>query len=331
LEDPSVETRVNTSTKIVEGFNAGTLSDSEWKMAEEIFRVLVKDAEVRVREALALNLKENPAIPHDVAVSLANDVERLALPVLQFSEVLTDADLIEIISSQSPEKQVASAKRESVSESVSENLVESGNEQAVTSLMANQGAQISERTLLKAVDDFGNSEGVQDAMVHRANLPVKVSERLVTIVSEKLAAGLTGRQDMSDATITDLILQTRERAVISLSTDSDQGDVETLVRQLHDNGRLTQSIILRGLCMGDLTFFVAGMAELAGISIENARSLIYDSGRLGLRTLCRQAEIPVPQLVAVRAAVDVWQEMEYDGRAQDRERYSQRIIERIMT
>ena len=168
-------------------------------------------------------------------------------------------------------------------------------------------------------------------MVHRAKLPVTISERLVTMVSEKLAADLIGRHDLPENVVTDLILQTHERAIISLSADSDEGDVEVLVRQLHKNGRLTPSIILRGLCMGDMTFFETAMAELADVSLMNARTLIYDSGMLGLRTLCRQANIPVAQLVAVRAAIDVSREMEYDGREHDRERYARRMIERIMT
>jgi uncharacterized protein (DUF2336 family) len=265
-----------------------------------------------------------------VALSLAKDVEQVALPVLQFSEVLTGADLIEIIASQSPEKQVAIAKRETVSVSVSEKLADSGNEKAVASLVANLGARISESSLLKVVKDFGDIEDFQDAMVNRPKLPVSVSERLVTVVSEKFAADLFDRNDLPDSMVTDLILQTRERAVISLSTDSDEGDVETLVKQLHKIGRLAPSIILRGLCMGDLTFFEAGMAELANVPLMNARSLIYDSGQLGLRLLCRKAEIPESQFTAVRAAIDVSLEIDYDGRKNDRKRYSRRMIERIM-
>jgi len=331
LSNPSADTRAETAAKIAGGFEVGALSDAERQLAEEIFRVMVKDAEVRVREALAQNLKENPDIPHDVAISLAEDVEQVALPVLLLSDVLTDDDLIAIISSQSPEKQVAIARRPSVSENVSDALVETGNEEAVTSLVSNEGAEISERSLLKVVDDLGDRESIQDAMVHRGKLPVTVSERLVTMVSEKFAADLIGRNDLPDNAVTDLILQTRERAVISLSADSEEGDVERLVNQLHKNGRLVPSIILRGLCMGDMTFFEAAMAELAGVSLMNARTLIYDSGTLGLRTICRQANIPLPQLIAVRAAIDVSREMEYDGREHDRERYSRRMIERIMT
>ena len=331
LSDPSVETRADMAAKIAGDFDANALSENERRLAEEIFHVMVKDAEVRVREALALNLKENAGVPHDVALSLAKDVETVALPMLRFSEVLTDEDLIQIVASQSPAKQVAIAKRAQVSEGVSEALVDAGNEEAVTSLVANVGAEISEKSLQKVVDDLGEREAIQDAMVHRPSLPVAVSERLVTVVSEKFLGELIKRRDLPEDVVTDMILQARERAVISLSTDSDEADVGTLVRQLSENGRLTPSIMLRGLCMGDLTFFEAALAELAGVSLANARQLIHDSGSLGLRTICRQANIPTQQLVAVRAAIDVSEEMEYDGREHDRERYSRRMIERIMT
>ena len=331
LSDPSAETRADMAAKIAGDFDANALSENERRLAEEIFHVMVKDAEVRVREALALNLKENAGVPHDVALSLAKDVETVALPMLRFSEVLTDEDLIQIVASQSPAKQVAIAKRAQVSEGVSEALVDAGNEEAVTSLVANVGAEISEKSLQKVVDDLGEREAIQDAMVHRPSLPVAVSERLVTVVSEKFLGELIKRRDLPEDVVTDMILQARERAVISLSTDSDEADVGTLVRQLNENGRLTPSIMLRGLCMGDLTFFEAALAELAGVSLANARQLIHDSGSLGLRTICRQANIPTQQLVAVRAAIDVSEEMEYDGREHDRERYSRRMIELIMT
>lgn len=331
LSDPSADNRAKTAAKVAGDFDSGALSDSERQIAEEIFRFMVKDAEVRVREALAQNLKESPDLPHDVALSLAQDVDQVALPILQFSDVLTDDDLIEIIQSQSEDKQTAIAGRSSVSDSVSEALVDTGNEKAITSLLSNEGADISEHSLKKVVDDYGEREQIQDAMVHRPKLPVSVAEKLVTVVSEKLAGELIARHDLPENAVTDLVLQTRERAIISLSTDSDTGDVDILVQQLHKNGRLTPSIVLRGLCMGDLTFFEAAIAELASVSLANARQLIYDSGQLGLRTLCRKAKIPLSQLIAVRAAIDVSQEMEYDGRENDRERYSRRMIERIMT
>jgi len=331
LTDPSTDARAETAAKIAADYVPEKLSESERELAEEIFRMMVKDAEVRVREALAQNLKENPAVPHDVAKALAGDVDRVALPVIEFSEVLSDQDLIEIIASQDSSKQVAIAKRRTVSETVSGALVDAGNEAAVTTLVANEGAEISERSLNKVVDDFGDNEAVQNAMVHRPKLPVTISERLVTLVSENLKEELAKNQEIPADLATDLILQSRERATVTLGSIGDEADLVKLIKQLYNNGRLTPSIIVRALCMGDLAFFEASLARLSGATLVNTRQLIHDSGPLGLKALFEKAGLPSSHYPAVRAAVDVAGETEYDGREHDRERYSRRMIERILT
>ena len=137
--------------------------------------------------------------------------------------------------------------------------------------------------------------------------------------------------EMSDSMATDLILQSRERATITLSTESDDDDVEKLIRQLRENGRLTPSIILRALCMGDLNFFETAVCALAEVPLVNGRQLMHDSGALGLKALYEKTGLPESHFPAVRAAIDVARETEYDGRENDRERYSRRMIERILT
>jgi len=331
LADPSVDTRAETAAKIASDFGAGALNDTEVEVAQEIFRIMVKDAEVRVREALSQNLKENPLLPHDVAVNLANDVDTVALPVLRFSDVLTDADLVEIVRSQGQEKLKAIAGRSAVSETVSEALVETHDEETVAALVANEGAEISETAFQKVVDEFGDKENIQVAMVHRPSLPVTVSERLVTMVSEHLKEELATRHELDADLATDLILQSRERATISLSSESSEAELQRLIDQLYDNGRLTPSIVLRALCVGDMNFYEFAMAKLTGASLANIRMLIHDSGTLGLKGAYQKAGLPMAQFPAVRAAIDVAAEMDYDGREQDRERYSRRMIERILT
>jgi uncharacterized protein (DUF2336 family) len=331
LNDPSGDTRAETAAKIAQNFGENNLSDKEREMAQDIFRIMVKDAEVRVREALAQNLKENPDVPHDVAVSLAKDVVSVSLPVLQFSEVLSDADLIEIVRSQDSAKQVAIAQRETVSETVSSALVDTENADVVSSLVSNEGAEISSGDLEKVVEDFAENDAIKDAMVFRPKLPVTVAERLLTTVSEKMKEELAKRHEIADDLATDLILQTRERAVIGLSAEGDETDLEKLIHQLNTNDRLTPSIVLRSLCMGDIDFFEASLAELVGVSLENARTVIHDSGKLGLKAAFKRAGLPDTHFPAARAAIDVSREMEFDGGENDRERYSRRMIERILT
>lgn len=331
LHDPSPEQRATTASKIAMEFSLGTLAPSERALAEDIFRVMVNDAAVRVREALAQNLKENPDVPHDIALTLARDVEQVSVPMIRFSDVLNDDDLLELVRDSDAEKQRAVAGRARVSSTVSDALVATRDERVVTVLVGNHGADISEPSLQKVMDDFTHSERIQGAMVRRPKLPLKVGERLVALVSESLREELVKRHELPATLASDLIFQSRERATVGLTEGSSDHDLHGMIRQMHDNGRLTPSIVLRALCMGDMSFFEVSMAVLAHTPLVNARILVHDSGELGLRAIFDRAGLPRSFFPAVRAAVDVAGETDYDGGENDQARYSRRILERILT
>jgi len=332
LTDPSPETRADTAAKIAQGLAVAKLTERERQLALDIVRTMMRDAEVRVREALSQNLKTSEDIPHDVALTLARDVESVALPMLEFSTVLTDEDLIEIVRRSSGKKQVAVARRKRVSPPVADALIDSHNNEAVATLVSNEGAELSEAALQRVIDSYGKEEAVHDSLVHRRNLPITVAERLVTLVSEHLREYLVTHHDLPATLATDLVMESRERATVNLlPPGAESADVMQLVEQLRVNGRLTPSLILRSLCMGDMQLFEASLAALAKTTVPNARILIHDGGALGFKSLYRRAGLPERLYPAFRVAVDVWRETDFDGRERDRERHVRRMIERILT
>jgi uncharacterized protein (DUF2336 family) len=332
LSDPSPRTRAETTARIAAQFDAQALSPGERRIAEDIFRALVRDTEVLVREALAAHLKSTPDLPHDVALALARDVDTVALPVLKFSEVLTDEDLIEILRGQEPAKQVAIAQRPGVSERVSEALVETGNDVAVARLIGNEGAAVSEAALDRVVDRYEHCAAVADSLARRPNLPPAISERVVSALAERLRNYLVLEHELSPDMASNLILQARERATVTL-IDYGSSDVEldSLIEQLDRNGRLTASLLLRALCVGDLNFFERAMAKLAGLPLQNVRALIHDKGMLGLEPLYLRAALPKALFPAFRAAIALVVETDYDGGLNDRQRYIERILQRMLT
>jgi uncharacterized protein (DUF2336 family) len=198
--------------------------------------------------------------------------------------------------------------------------------------VANPGAEISESSLQKALDTFGEREKVNGPMALRTKLPIRVAERLVNLVSDRLREHLLTHQEISGTLASDIILQSRERATLGLiAPESDRRDVEALVAELHASKRLTSSIILRALFMGDIVFFEIALAELAGIPASNASMLIRDEGGLGLRALVKKAGISEALYPALRSAIEVCQDTAYDGAEGDRERYRRRVIERVLT
>lgn len=332
MTDPTAQSRADAAAKVAAEFGERKLSDAERKIAEEIFRILAKDAEVRVREALSAHLKASPDLPHDVALALARDVESVALPVLKYSEVLTDDDLIEIVRGTSAAKQVAVAQRAGVSAQVANALIDTRNERAVAQLVSNEGADLDEGALDRVLREYDSSDQVSDSLARRPNLPAAISEQLVAALSGKLEAFLVHRHDLPADAASNLILQARERATMSLvSEGSSDHELERLVEQLHAHGRLTPSIILRALCMGDLSFFEVALAQLANVPVQNARILVHDKGQLGLESIYNRAGLPQELFAAVRTGIDVANETDYDGGENDRRRFVERMLERILT
>lgn len=331
LSEPSPENRAATAEKVGEFYADGEPSEAEKAIAQDIFRAMVRDAEVRVREALAQTLKESPDLPSDVARTLAADVDSVALPVIEYSQVLTDEDLIEIAASQKPERQMAVARRNRVSADVADVLAESDNEQVVSTLVANDGAEIREPTYDRLLDKFADSDVVKEPMVKRSHLPLSVAERLVNLVSDNLREHLVAHHDLSSAVASDLLLESRERATVTLLTPGAQApDVLKLVEQLHAGGRLTPTLIIRALCMGDLIFFEAALAKRAGIPAANAYTLVHDRGEMGLARLFEKADMPSALLKIARIGVTTAEELRLTS-GDDRETFRKVMIERVLT
>ncbi|MDX2028498.1 MAG: DUF2336 domain-containing protein [Alphaproteobacteria bacterium] len=331
LAEPSAHVRAEVASKLAQEIDSPALTDSELKLAQDVVRLMAKDVEVTVRQALSQSLRRAARLPHDVAVKLANDIESVALPILTHSEVLTDDDLAAVIQKGASSKQEAIANRTVVSEKVSEALITSGAEKAVATLMGNTGAKISDTSMTKAVDRFAESDSVKEKIVKRESLPATVTERLVTMVSENLKDYLVSHHEVPPTLAADIVMRSRERAIINLSGSSSEQELEKLVTQMHRNKRLTLSLVLRALCMGDIAFFETAMAVMADVPVVNARILIHDAGRLGLKSLYAKTGLPSRFLPAMRIAIDVVHETPMDGGAHDRERYKARVIERVLT
>lgn len=329
--DTSASTRVDTARKVARQLS-GTLTDSERQLAEEIVRAFMRDAEAQVRAALADSLKTCPVVPQDVALGLARDVAEVAVPFVQGSTALSDADLIAIIAENSLETQIAVARRATVSEPVSAALVREGSAEVVAELVDNAGAKISDATFGEIAERHGSSPKVAQALAVRPKVPVAIAERIVHNIFDRLWGGLAERQSLPEDVVADLVLQARERATIALfSADEARYGAEALVTHLQEHKRLTPSLMLRALCMGDVGFLEAALAKQAGIPLENARRLIEDEGKAGFDRLLKVCGVPEPALRAFHIAVEIAQETGYDGGPNDRERYRSRVTERILT
>ena len=330
LANPSAHVRSDTAKKVSEQYKTQTLSQTEKKIAEDIFRLITNDVEIQVRADLSDSLKNCSFLPHDIVDKIIKDVATVAMPMIQYSDVLTERDLIDIVKSHDEDKQIAVANRENVSPRVAEVLIEDASEAPVIILISNYGARISEYGYDKLLERFQNNENIHRPLLMRPKVPVYVLEKLITHVSDELKRQLLTRRDFPAQFITTLVSQTREKAILSLSEASTEEDVRTLVIHLNGVDRLTPNLILRSVCVGDVKFFEYAMAIKAGIPIRNARILIYDSGTLGLERLYEEAGLPPELYPAVRLAVKTFREMLEETEDGYRDHFGRRMVERLL-
>ncbi|SEQ01836.1 hypothetical protein SAMN05428969_1561 [Devosia sp. YR412] len=126
--------------------------DEQVAQYDEVLCQLAALVEVEARVHVAKLLAPLDRAPGTVVVRLANDDIEVAKPLLEFSNVLSDDDLIDIVSHQSEEHRVAIAGRSTVTDRVGEAIVEHGERASVVRLVRNVGAELDKTTLEKLVE-----------------------------------------------------------------------------------------------------------------------------------------------------------------------------------
>ena len=326
------DVRASAAQKICRRMDAANLTNAERDAAGGILSLIAQDAAELVRRALAVTLKSSPNLPRDVALKLAMDVEAVALPVLENSPVLEDEDLLRVLEHAGTEKRCAVAGRDRVAPIVVHELLDSRDEKAVGIAAANDGAQFDEAAYQRAFADFCENPQVMDAFVARSQLPLDVTEKLISHISDTALQRLVRRHALPPQLAVEIAEGARERATLDLVDQAGLAhDPKHFVQQLRLNARLTPSLILRALLRGHAAFVEHAFAELAGVSHAKAWLLVHDAGPLGLRAVYDRTGMPSRIYPAVRAAFDVLHSMEMPQDEAGRARFRRALAERAIT
>lgn len=333
LTEETPDVRIEIAKKISYNHTSRKYSLHELSLAEQIMRVLVKDAEVSVRETLADVLKSNPHAPKDIIMSLARDNDTVALPIIEYSTVLSDEDLILLIKTVGQiSKKIVIANRNPVSKKVSAKLVETKEPQVVSQLAKNSHADIADDTYMEIISDHASNKEILNTVAKRPNLPVTIVEKIITLVSDTIAEELRSKYNVDFVAVTVETEKTREIATLKLVDGKLDGqDVEKLVDQLRVFGRLTPSMILTSLCRGNLYFFETSLARLSNIPVRNAQLLIHDKGGMGFKALYAKADLPDKFFAACKLLLEVVSEMKKEGQAKASRQYANTVVQKLLS
>jgi uncharacterized protein (DUF2336 family) len=333
MKGPTETDRGQAAHKICRCIEHADMTDEEREHAEAIMRIMVEDAAVLVRRALAVSMKNSPKLPRDLANRLAQDIDSVALPILQNSPVLSDIDLVELLRAAGPARQIAIAARERLTPTVTGAIAKHGVPAALERALANDNAAFDADGYAVALDRMGDRPAIVEAMVRRRTLPITITERLVTLVTGELFDYLVNRHEIPPQTAIDLAMGARERVSIDLVAQAmRQSDLPYFIGQLHLHGRLSPSLIMRALCLGFVEFVEHALAELGSLPHSRIWLMMHDGGPLGLRAAFDRAGLPPKLFPPFRAAMDVYHQIDRAADSdEERDRFRTVMIERVLT
>jgi uncharacterized protein (DUF2336 family) len=241
----------------------------------ETLECLARDATVRVRAILAEEIKYLDCIPRDIVLRLAQDLETVvSAPILEYSPLLSDADLIEIIAcGQVQEVLVAIASRKPVNEPVSARLVQSLNVPAVAALLVNPDAKIRKATMDQIIDRIEEVSAGQLPLALRADLSARAIRRIGALVGASILERLAARHDLSDATRTHLNRELRAR-LAEAPAAPDTASPADLVAEAKKEGRLDAAFVEQAAQGGQREVVVAALTQLANVSEQTVKKIL---------------------------------------------------------
>lgn len=332
VRHPDDEMRALAAQRICRNVRSAELSDKDREIAHDLLIYMANDAAALVRRALAVTLKNSPNLPRDVAKLLAKDIDSIAVPILKFSPVFTDADFIEILRSKAAAKIAAIARRPAVSGGLVDEIVRYGDSKAVAALAANDGANISTEQAAHILERYRSDDLIAEAFIRRRDLPTTIIEKLITHISEEAALILTQRHAVPVDVAIDLANRARERATIDLVDQSAlTRDLTLFVKRLKEEGRLTPTLILRAAGCAQMRFVEYGLAALAGIRPAKAALMVHDAGPFGLKALCARAGLPDASAKFVHASAVIFRDLELSGVHYDQAYFQEMMILRVLT
>jgi len=298
----------------------------------QTLEVLAKDTATQIRAVVAETLKDVPDAPPDLVRQLARDAElSVASPVLQFSPLLSDEDLLEIIRGDHAEGALtAVAKRSNVAASISDALVEADDTAAVATLLANKSAQIREETLDLIVDRAPSREAWHGPLVDRPTLTPKAALKIAAFVADALSQRLQARPDLDPATRDAVTAEVRRRlaqaagggdgadAAARKRTLADpvwatgkggaagDGANETVadkVKRLRREKKLDDAAVAAAAQAGEKLFVKLALADLAAIRAEAIDKILTARSAKGIIAVCWKAKLKLATAVTIQQKV----------------------------
>jgi uncharacterized protein (DUF2336 family) len=298
--DSEESVRANLAEKIGRLLPGLLSSEAEHlrEKALETLNALARDKASAVRATLSEAIKHLDCVPKPVVQLLAHDAETIvALPVLEYSPLLDDQDILEILAAaRAADVFCAVARRKGLSADASDAIVAKFDAKAVATLIGNESAKIRNATLDKIVVRAAEVAELHYPLVLRADLSPGLIRKLARFVSNALVEMLAKRDDIDEETRAKLKTELKARIEEESSEDAP-------VKEVALPKKFDEAFVEAAADAGQRESIVAALAKMGRTDIELVRKVLGSGSAKALTALAWRAGLGMRTAFKIQCSI----------------------------
>ncbi len=305
IQGGSRDKRVETLRRVTDLFlcDADRLNEQQIGVFDDVLGCLINKIEEKALAELSRRLGPVKNAPIEVIQRLARDDNvAVAEPVLSQSPRLSSKDLVEIATTKSQAHLLAISGRQHLDVSVTDVLLNRGDQQVVHRVVANAGAQFSEVGFATLVRRSEQDEHLAEKVGLRLDVPLRLLRQLLLRASEAVRSRLLAVAGPEIRDHIQRVLATVAEDIdseASINREEDDAQAKRLVLAMRDNNELNETALLEFARAKKFAELTAALALLCTAPFELMVNLLQSDHREAVLIPCKAAALEWPTVRAI--------------------------------
>lgn len=213
-------------------------------------------------------------LPKSIALKLANSSLEVSSKIIRYYANFTSKDIIMLISGEEDSRKLCLiAEREKMYPSVIEQLIKKGIDVAIT-LLKNTNIKLTIKDIAEILNRYSHSNRIMEMfrLIDDNDLKIAIEQvdtNLKEVVGQKFNTYLKKNQGFSELNI----LNINEN---NLFTYQEENTLKEKVDVFHSQNLLTNALIIRFLCKGDVYSFIYSLSKYSDIPFLSIKKIIFE-------------------------------------------------------
>ncbi|MEM7069850.1 MAG: DUF2336 domain-containing protein [Pseudomonadota bacterium] len=176
-------------------------------------------------------------------------------------------------------------------------------------VLMNSAAACSTADLHKIAERHGISADIRQILLKRENLAADTRHMLIAKLGEALSGFVKEKAWMPESRLQKAIDEASDRASVLMVAKTQDDEVLSVVRSLIAQDRLTVSLLVRSLCMGNISLVAYAISELSGVRFRRVEAILTKNRQSAFKAVYDRAGLPKSVFIVFQTAVKAWRNL----------------------